>query len=253
MFIIIPTRWWSLGHCDQHYPQQHTLLETYGQINLSDVQYHSSANNKSNNFVFAECPVIIAITACISAPTMIMIRSIAISTWKVIMSGNWSFDLAAELSSCQIGEIWKKNGRQRNFHKGLKDKIQLNNFATLYKVSAWDTSSQTTWSQWTSIQGKSLQGTTANVASSQREHTAEGTSSQYGTSNQQGIHLRVKGSKAKQNIQPTGHPSSDTSSQRNIQSNGIQLSGHPPFSRGEQEGLFGSREREWELKSTFTS
>ena len=68
MIIIIPTQWWSLGHCDQHYPQQHTLLETYGQINLSDVQYHSSANNKSNNFVFAECPVIIAITACISAP-----------------------------------------------------------------------------------------------------------------------------------------------------------------------------------------
>ena len=65
--------------------------------------------------------------------------------------------------------------------------------------------------------------------------------------------LHLKGHPAKQYIQPTGHPSSDTSSQRNIQSNGIQLSGHPPFSRGEQEGLFGSREREWELKSTFTS
>ena len=153
-------------------------------------------------------------------PPMTMIRSIAISMW---LSGNWSFDLAAELSSCQIGEIWKKNGRQRNFHKGLKDKIQLNNFATLYKVSAWDTSSQTTWSQWTSIQGKSFQGTTYKGSSSQTEYSTN------------------------------WHPSSDTSSQRNIQSNGIQLSGHPPFSRGEQEGLFGSREREWELKSTFTS
>ena len=147
-------------------------------------------------------------------PPMTMIRSIAISMW---LSGNWSFDLAAELSSCQIGEIWKKNGRQRNFHKGLKDKIQLNNFATLYKVSAWDTYIQGTCGQW-----KSFQGTPSKGTSSQTEHSANRTSS-------------------------------DTSSQRNIQSNGIQLSGHPPFSRGEQEGLFGSREREWELKSTFTS
>ena len=37
---------WSFGHCGQHYPQQQTLYESYGRINLSDVQYHSSVTNK---------------------------------------------------------------------------------------------------------------------------------------------------------------------------------------------------------------